>query len=258
MKRLSKSEFDKHLVELQIELVKLQHWVKQNNKRVVILFEGRDTAGKGGVIKRIVDKLNPRICRIAALGVPTEKERSQWYFQRYVSHLPSGGEIVLFDRSWYNRAGVEKVMGFCTEQEHSEFLRACPEFERMLINDGIILFKYWFSISFEVQQARFEQRLSNPVKRWKFSEMDLESRHKWNEYSVAKDLMLQHTDTEFSPWYLVDADDKRRARLNCIRHFLSQLAYGELCYPEIKLDKVRPPTLSRPDHDGYHHVEKFY
>ena len=258
MKNLSKPEFENYLRKLQVELVKLQHWVKHNNKRVVVLFEGRDAAGKGGVIKRIVDKLNPRICRIAALGVPSDKERSQWYFQRYVSHLPSAGEIVLFDRSWYNRAGVEKVMGFCSEAEHTEFLRACPEFERMLINDGIILFKYWFSVSFEVQQARFEQRISNPIKRWKFSEMDLVSRHKWNEYSEAKDQMLHHTDTEFSPWYLVDADDKRRARLNCIRHFLSKLPYSELSYSEVKLDKVTPPTIARPDHDSYHHVEQYY
>ena len=207
--KMGNTEYLKELRNLEIELVKLQEWVKANRLKVVAVFEGRDAAGKGGVIKTIAGCLNPRICRIVALGVPTEKEKSQWYFQRYVSELPSGGEIVLFDRSWYNRAGVEKVMGFCTDEEYEEFLRSCPEFERMLIRSGIILIKYWFSISDKEQEKRFQDRIKDPTKRWKISQMDVESREKWVEYSMAKDKMFSYTDTRQSPWFVVPADDKR-------------------------------------------------
>ncbi|HBC79512.1 MAG TPA: polyphosphate kinase 2, partial [Bacteroidales bacterium] len=231
---------------------KLQEWVKANKLRVVVIFEGRDAAGKGGVIKTIAGCLNPRICRIVALGIPTEKEKSQWYFQRYVSELPSGGEITLFDRSWYNRAGVEKVMGYCTNEEYEEFLRSCPEFERMLIRSGIILIKYWFSISDKEQENRFQDRIKDPTKRWKISQMDIESRDKWVEYSMAKDKMFSYTDTRQSPWYVVPADDKRRARLNCIDHFLTLIPYKDLTVKAIKLPPlkhdvayVRPPITEQ-------------
>ncbi|OFY72754.1 MAG: polyphosphate kinase 2, partial [Bacteroidetes bacterium RBG_19FT_COMBO_42_7] len=233
-------------------LVKLQEWVKANKLRVVVIFEGRDAAGKGGVIKTIAGCLNPRICRIVALGIPTEKEKTQWYFQRYVSELPSGGEIVLFDRSWYNRAGVEKVMGYCTNEDYEEFLRSCPEFERMLIRSGIILIKYWFSISDSEQEIRFQDRIKDPTKRWKISQMDIVSRDKWVEYSMAKDKMFSYTDTKQSPWYVVPADDKRRARLNCIDHFLSLIPYNDLTQKPIKLPPlkydvayVRPPITDQ-------------
>ena len=239
-------------MKLAIELVKLQEWVKTNKLRVVVVFEGRDAAGKGGVIKTIAGCLNPRICRIVALGIPTEKEKTQWYFQRYVSQLPAGGEIVLFDRSWYNRAGVEKVMGYCTPEEYEEFLRSCPEFERMLIRSGIILMKYWFSISDKEQESRFQERIKDPSKRWKISPMDIESRDKWVEYSMAKDKMFSFTDTKQSPWYVVPADDKRRARLNCIDHFLSLIPYKDLTpkpfkLPPLKYDVayVRPPITDQ-------------
>src|SRR4051794_40935553 len=208
----------KELFRLQGELVKLQSWVQQNKLKVVVIFEGRDSAGKGGVIKRITQRLNPRVCRVAALPAPSERERSQWYFQRYVAHLPAGGEMVLFDRSWYNRAGVERVMGFCTDEEYEEFLRSCPEFERMLIRSGIVLVKYWFSISDTEQEHRFMARADNPDKRWKLSQMDLKSRQHFVDYSRAKDTMFQYTDTKWSPWWVVDAEDKRRAHLNCIHH----------------------------------------
>jgi polyphosphate kinase 2 len=215
---------------------------------VVVVFEGRDAAGKGGVIKRITERLNPRICRVVALGTPTEKEKSQWYFQRYVPHLPAAGEMVLFDRSWYNRAGVEKVMGFCTDAEYWDFLRACPNFERMLIRSGIILIKYWFSVSEEEQEKRFQARLLDPTKRWKLSAIDLESRARWVEYSKAKDEMFSYTDTKICPWYVVDADDKKKARLNTIQHLMSLIPFEDLTPEPLELSErshssgyVRPP-----------------
>lgn len=232
--------YEKELYRLQLELVKLQEWIKHKGLRVVVVFEGRDAAGKGGVIKRISDSLSPRICRIEALPKPTEKEESQWYFQRYVERLPSAGEMVLFDRSWYNRAGVEKVMGFCTDDEYNEFLRSCPLFEEMLLRSGIILIKYWFSVSDDEQERRFQSRLTDPAKRWKLSPMDLESRSRWIEYSKAKDFMFAYTDTKISPWFVVDADIKKHARLNCIRHLLDQIDYEDLTPSSIEL----PPRQS--------------
>ncbi|CAN5812596.1 polyphosphate kinase 2 [soil metagenome] len=220
--------YERELARLQLELAKLQEWIRHEGLRVVVVFEGRDTAGKGGVIKRIVERLNPRIVRVAALPAPTKRERSQWYFQRYATHFPASGEMVLFDRSWYNRAGVERVMGFCTEEEYEEFLRACPEFEQMLVRDGIILIKYWFSVSEEEQERRFQQRMDNPVKRWKLSPMDLEARAKWIEYSRAKDEMFEHTNIEQAPWYVVNAEVQKHARLNCIAHLLQQIPYEDL------------------------------
>ncbi|MBN2611650.1 MAG: polyphosphate kinase 2 [Bacteroidales bacterium] len=246
--KLDNNFYEKELEKLQIELVKLQEWIKAKNLKVVVIFEGRDAAGKGGVIKRITQRLNPRICRVVALGTPTEKEKTQWYFQRYAAHLPAAGEMVLFDRSWYNRAGVEHVMGFCTQEEYQEFLRTCPEFERMLLRSGITLIKYWFSVSDEVQEKRFKDRLEDPAKRWKLSPMDLASREKWVEYSEAKDEMFKYTDLKQSPWYVVEADDKKRARLNCIHHLLSLIPYKDLTPEPIKLPPrqerkgyVRPP-----------------
>ncbi len=250
--KLQVNEYEELLLPLEIELVKLQEWVKANKLKVVVIFEGRDAAGKGGVIKTISGCLNPRICRIVALGIPTEKEKSQWYFQRYVSELPAGGEIVLFDRSWYNRAGVEKVMSYCSDEEYEEFLRSCPEFEKMLIRSGISLIKYWFSVSDHEQEKRFQDRISDPTKRWKISQMDIESRDKWVEYSMAKDKMFSYTDTKQSPWFVVRADDKRRARLNCISHLLSMIPYedltpGSLKLPPLKYDVayVRPPVTEQ-------------
>ncbi len=233
--KLPKKLYNKELERLQIELVKLQEWIKFQGLKVAVLFEGRDAAGKGGVIKRITESLNPRICRVVALGVPTERERTQWYFQRYVAQLPAAGEMVLFDRSWYNRAGVERVMGFCSDEEYWEFLRSCPELEYMLIRSGLILIKYWFSVSDEEQETRFQKRLSDPAKRWKLSPMDMESRTRWVEYSKAKDIMFEHTDTDKSPWYVVKADNKKRARLNCIHHLLSLIPYKDLTPGEIKM-----------------------
>ncbi|MBB6460126.1 polyphosphate kinase 2 [Flammeovirga kamogawensis] len=244
--KLKKEYYEEELIRMQNELVKMQEWVKHTGMKVVVLFEGRDAAGKGGVIKRITERLNPRVARIVALGVPTEKEKSQWYFQRYVSHLPAAGEIVLFDRSWYNRTGVEKVMGFCTDDQYEEFLRTCPEFEKMLIRSGIILIKYWFSVSDDEQEKRFKERINSPIKRWKFSEMDLESRSKWVEYSKAKDNMFAYTDTKQSPWYVVKADDKKKARLNCISHFLSKVPYEEIKYKTIDLPKISKEGYIRP------------
>jgi len=248
-RKLGRIEFEKLLRKKEIELVKLQEWVKANKLKVVVIFEGRDAAGKGGVIKTIAGCLNPRICRIVALGIPTEREKTQWYFQRYVTELPAAGEIVLLDRSWYNRAGVEKVMGYCTNEEYEEFLRSCPEFEKMLIRSGIILVKYWFSVSDREQEKRFQDRIQDPTKRWKISPMDVESRDKWVEYSMAKDKMFSFTDTKQSPWYVVRADDKRRARLNTIDHFLSLIPYKDLTpkpfkLPPLKRDVayVRPPV----------------
>ncbi|MBF0179296.1 MAG: polyphosphate kinase 2 [Magnetococcales bacterium] len=226
--KISEADYLKELARLHVELVKLQEWVKVKGLKVVVLFEGRDAAGKGGVIKRITEPLSPRIARVVALGTPTEREKTQWYFQRYVPHLPGAGEMCLFDRSWYNRAGVERVMGFCTDDEYREFLRSCPEFERMLVRSGIILIKYWFSVSDKEQEKRFLSRTKDPTKQWKVSPMDLESRMRWEEYSRAKDAMFSYTDTKQNPWYVVDADIKTHARLNCISHLLSQIPYEDL------------------------------
>ena len=246
--KLSENFYLQELEKLQLELVRLQEWIKYKGLRVVVIFEGRDAAGKGGTIKRITESLNPRICRVVALGVPTEREKTQWYFQRYTDHLPASGEIVLFDRSWYNRAGVEQVMGYCNEEEYWDFLRSCPNFENMLIRSGIILIKYWFSVSDKEQERRFRQRIEDPTRRWKISPMDVESRLKWIDYSKAKDDMFSYTDTKQSPWYVVEADDKRRARLNCISHLLSMIPYEEVPretieLPPLEKDKsyVRPP-----------------
>ena len=232
----------RELATLQIELVKLQQWIKHAGLKVVILFEGRDAAGKGGAIKTILLRLNPRYARIAALGTPTERERTEWYFQRYVAHLPAAGEMVLFDRSWYNRAGVERVMGFCTEDEYQEFLRSCPEFERMLVRSGIVLIKYWFSVSDEEQERRFQGRIDDPTKRWKLSPMDLQSRARWVEYSKAKDEMFAHADIKQAPWYVVNADSKKRARLNVIHHLLSLIPYEDLTPEPIVLPPREPDS----------------
>ncbi len=246
--KLKYEHYEKELARLQAELLKLQYWVKENNLKVAVIFEGRDAAGKGGVIKRITEPLNPRSVRIAALAKPTERERGQWYFQRYVQHLPAEGEIVIFDRSWYNRAGVERVMGFCTEEEYQEFLRSCPEFENMLIRSGIILIKYWFAIDDEQQDKRFHARNNDPLKRWKLSDIDLLARSKWVDYSKAKDDMFAHTDTKESPWFVVNANVKRHARLNCMSHLLSQIPYKDLTPEAVELDPLiideeydRPP-----------------
>jgi polyphosphate kinase 2 len=247
-RRINNKVYNKELEKLQIELVKLQEWIKFKKLKVVVIFEGRDAAGKGGVIKRIAQSLNPRNCKIVALGTPSERDKTRWYFQRYVQHLPAGGEMVLFDRSWYNRAGVEHVMNFCTTEEYHEFMRTCPEFERMLIRSGIILIKYWFSVSDEEQERRFLSRINDPKKQWKISPMDLESREKWMDYSKAKDEMFKYTDTKQSPWLVVPADNKKIARLNCISHLLSMIPYEELEHettvlPPRKLDEgyIRPP-----------------
>lgn len=233
------------LVRLQGELIKLQDWVKETGSRVVVLFEGRDAAGKGGVIKRITQRLNPRICRVAALPAPTERERTQWYFQRYVANLPAAGEIVLFDRSWYNRAGVERVMNFCSDDEYEEFFRSVPEFERMLVRSGIKLIKYWFSITDDEQEARFEARISDPLKQWKLSPMDLESRKRWEAYTKAKEIMLERSSIPEAPWWVVQAVDKKRARLNCINHLLTQIPYQDITKPEV----VLPPRVYHPDYE---------
>ncbi|HCY01299.1 MAG TPA: polyphosphate kinase 2 [Bacteroidales bacterium] len=251
-KKIKRKVYEKELYKLQIELIKLQEWVKQKKLKVVVIFEGRDAAGKGGVINTITEVLNPRFCKVVALGVPTEREKSQWYFQRYVAHLPAEGEIVLFDRSWYNRAGVEHVMGFCTEDEYVEFLRSCPEFERMLERSDIILIKYWFSVSDAEQEKRFLARNEDPVKRWKLSPMDIESRSKWVHYSMAKDTMFAHTDVKQAPWYVVHADDKKRARLNCIHHLLNLIPYQDLTPKPIEIPErkddfsyIRPPISNQ-------------
>ena len=236
----NRRQYFRELFRLQGELVKLQDWVKNTGHKVVILFEGRDAAGKGGVIKRITQRLNPRVCRVAALPAPNDRERTQWYFQRYVSHLPAAGEIVLFDRSWYNRAGVERVMGFCTDEQYEEFFRTVPEFEKMLVSSGIQLIKYWFSISDEEQQSRFLGRIHDPLKQWKLSPMDLESRSRWEDYTKAKEIMLERTHIAQAPWWVVQADDKKKARLNCIHHLLEQMPYGEIEHPAIVLpERVR-------------------
>ncbi|MER6472647.1 polyphosphate kinase 2 [Streptomyces collinus] len=248
--RLPRKTYEKELLRLQAELVKLQEWVRAERARLVIVFEGRDAAGKGGTIQRVTEHLNPRVARIAALPAPTERERTQWYFQRYVEHLPAAGEIVLFDRSWYNRAGVEHVMGFCTQDEYQRFLRQCPIFERMLVEDGILLRKYWFSVSDAVQQERFRRRLEDPLRRWKLSPMDLESLSRWEAYSRAKDAMFVHTDIPEAPWNVVESDDKRRARLNMIAHLLGSVPYQEVPPPVLELPE-RPPSTGyeRPPRD---------
>lgn len=250
--RLSTKDYNAELGRLNVELVRLQEWIRHKGLKVVVLFEGRDAAGKGGTIKRITESLSPRVCRVEALPAPTERERSQWYFQRYVAYLPSAGEMVLFDRSWYNRAGVERVMGFCTEEEHQEFLRSCPEFERMLVRSGIILIKYWFSVSDSVQEKRFQARIQDPTRRWKLSPMDLESRSRWVEYSRAKDEVFRHTDIKQAPWYVVNSDHKKRARLNVMAHLLSVIPYEDLTPTPIELPPrqqetgyVRPPLTDQ-------------
>ena len=245
-KPLKKAFYEHELALLQRELVKLQEWVRHEQLKVCVLFEGRDAAGKGGTIKRIAERTNPRVVRVVALDKPSDREQSQWYFQRYVEQLPAGGEIVLFDRSWYNRAGVEHVMGFCTQEEYEEFLRSCPEFERMLIRSGLVLVKYWFSVSDAEQERRFQDRINNPEKRWKLSRMDLESRARWADYSRAKDAMFQFTDTKSSPWWVVDANDKRRARLNCIRHLLDTVPYHDVTSQKLKLPRRQPDDYVRP------------
>jgi polyphosphate kinase 2 len=239
--RLSAEAYEKELERLQSELLYMQEWIQHEGLRLVVLFEGRDTAGKGGTIKRITELLNPRYCKVVALAAPTERERTQWYFQRYVAHLPAAGEIVLFDRSWYNRAGVEKVMGFCSQDDYDEFLRDCPRFERSLLRSGITLVKYWLSVSDEEQERRFQKRIKNPHKRWKLSTIDLQARAHWVDYSEAKDVMFAHTDTDESPWWVVEADDKRTARLNLISHLLEQIPYERLPMGEVSL----PPRQER-------------
>ena len=246
--KIKNAYYESELARMQIELVKLQEWIRKEGLKVVVLFEGRDAAGKGGVIKRITQNLNPRVCRVAALPAPTEREKTQWYFQRYAEHLPAAGEMVLFDRSWYNRAGVERVMGFCSNEEYQEFMRSCPEFERMLVRSGIQLIKYWFSVSDDEQEKRFQARRLDPTKQWKLSPMDIESRNRWVEYSKAKDDMFAHTDIKQAPWYVVDADVKKHARLNCIHHLLSAIPYQDIKAEEVKLSArkkqgayVRPP-----------------
>lgn len=253
--RLKKSVYDVELFRLQAELVKMQEWVRREGERVVVIFEGRDAAGKGSTIKRVAQYLNPRVARIVALPTPTERERTQWYFQRYVEHLPAAGEIVLFDRSWYNRAGVERVLGYCTPEEHQRFLRQCPIFERMLVEDGIRLHKYWFSVSDVEQQRRFESRLTDPMRRWKLSTTDLESITRWEDYSRAKDDMLVHTDIPEARWNVVESDDKRRSRINMIAHLISQIPYQDVEQPELTLPE-RPPSRGyvRPDRSLQHEV----
>ena len=251
-KRMSTKDYEEEMRKLQIELVKLQEWIKYKGLKVVVIFEGRDAAGKGGTIKRITETLNPRFTRVAALPAPTEREKTQWYFQRYAAHLPAGGEMVLMDRSWYNRAGVERVMGFCTEEEYLEFLRSCPSFERMLIRSGIKLIKYWFSVSDEEQEKRFQARIDDPTKRWKLSPMDLTARSRWVDYSRAKDEMFSYTDIKEAPWWVVNADNKKLARLNCISHLLAQIPYEDLTPAPLSLPPrqsdvgyIRPPITSQ-------------
>ncbi|MCB9420072.1 MAG: polyphosphate kinase 2 [Ardenticatenaceae bacterium] len=242
--KLENEFYESEMLRLQEELVKLQYWVKEKGLRVVIVFEGRDAAGKGGVIKRITERTNPRVVRVVALGIPTEREKSQWYFQRWSAHLPAAGEIVLFDRSWYTRAITEYVMGFCTEEQYQEFMRSCPQYERMLVRSGIILLKYWFSVSDEEQEKRFQQRSQDPRRRWKLSPMDIKSRDKWEEYSKAKDRMFDYTDIKQAPWYVVNSDDKKRARLNCISHIVSMIPYEDILPDPFDL----PP---RKEESGY-------
>jgi polyphosphate kinase 2 len=246
-KQLAKKNYEKELRRLQVELVQLEEWIRHNSLRVVVVFEGRDTAGKGGIIKRITALLNPRYCRVVALTAPTEREKTQWYFQRYIEHLPAAGEMVLFDRSWYNRAGVERVMGFCTDEEYKEFKRACPEFERMLVRSGIILIKYWLSVSDDEQERRFKARIKDPSKRWKLSPMDLQARARWVDYSEAKDKMFKFSDIKEAPWHVVETDNKRAAHLNLITHFLKQIPYSEVPQEkEFKLPSRQKRNYNRP------------
>ncbi|HEY9643640.1 MAG TPA: polyphosphate kinase 2 [Coleofasciculaceae cyanobacterium] len=257
--KLSNKYYEQELAKLQLELVKMQYWAKFTGTRIVILFEGRDAAGKGGTIKRITEPLNPRGCRIVALSTPSDRERTEWYFQRYVAHLPSAGEIVCFDRSWYNRAGVEHVMGFCNEVEYKEFMQTCPEFERMLVRSGIILLKYWFSISDDEQERRFQSRLTDPARRWKLSPMDLESRERWVEYSKAKDAMFAHTNIPEAPWFTVEADDKKRSRLNCIHHILTKVPYVDMTPDPPELPPRQPAdTYIRPPLNEQFFVPQLY
>ncbi len=250
-------KYEKKLQELQIELVKLQDWVIDKGKKIAIIFEGRDAAGKGGTIKRITENLNPRYCKIVALATPTDREKSQWYYQRYITHLPASGEIVILDRSWYNRGGVERVMGFCTEKQYVNFLQTCPEFERMIISSGIQLIKYWFSVSAEEQMKRFKARAEDPTKGWKLSPMDLESVNRWDDYSKAKDNMFEHTDTQFSPWYVVESDNKKKARINCINHFLNLVPYTAIESPEVILpNRVQQKNYERPPRSIYNYVSE--
>ncbi len=257
--KLKAEYYENELLHMQEELVKLQYWIKARNLRVVIVFEGRDAAGKGGVIKRIIERTNPRVIRVVALGIPTEREKTQWYFQRWVAHLPAGGEMVLFDRSWYTRAVTEHVHGFCTEREYLEFLRSCPQFERMLVRSGIILLKYWFSVSDDEQERRFQLRARDPKRRWKLSEMDLRSRDMWEEYSRAKDRMFDYTDIKQAPWFVVNADDKRRARLNCISHLLNSIPYEDILPPPIELPvRERDSAYIRPPIEEQTFVPEIY
>jgi polyphosphate kinase len=247
---ISKSGYEKELLRLQTELVRMQEWIIHEGVRLLVIFEGRDTAGKGGTIKRIMERLNARYCRVVALGTPTERERSQWYFQRYVGHLPAAGEIVLFDRSWYNRAGVERVMGFCTDDEYADFLRTCPMMERAFVRSGIIVVKYWLSLSDEEQERRFTDRINNPGKRWKLSPMDLEARARWVDYAEAKDEMFAYTDIKEAPWHVVDADDKKSARLNVISHLLDTVAHEEVPHQPIELPPRQERSYERPPLDS--------
>ena len=257
--RLKKKIYELELSKVQAELVKMQYWVKATGYRIVILFEGRDAAGKGGSIKRLTEPMNPRGCRVVALGTPSDQQKTQWYFQRYVEHLPSAGEIVIFDRSWYNRAGVEKVMGFATEKQVEQFYIACPQFEKMLAEDGILLLKYWFSINDEEQEKRFQERIENEQRRWKLSPMDIESRNRWVEYSKAKDAMMAHTHSPEAPWFTVEADDKRRARLNCLHHVLSKVPYQDMTPPPIKLpNRPKQGTYQRPPINEQFFVQNHY
>jgi polyphosphate kinase 2 len=255
MERLRKKAYEEELIRLQVELVKMTEWIRDSGARVVVIFEGRDAAGKGGALKRITEHLNPRIARIVALPVPTERQRTQWYFQRYVEQLPAAGEMVLFDRSWYNRAGIEKVLGFCTPTEHQRFLRQCPIFERLLVDDGISLTKYWFSVSDDEQARRFTARIEDPMRRWKLSSTDLSSRTRWIDFSRAKDEMFVHTDIPDAPWFVVEADDKRRARVNCMAHLLTRVPYEARAVPRIELpDRQSDQGYVRPPREEYTYV----
>ncbi|MEW6754636.1 MAG: polyphosphate kinase 2 [Candidatus Latescibacterota bacterium] len=257
--KLSREIYDRELQRLQLELVKLQYWVKEKGMRVVLVFEGRDAAGKGGIIQRITELLNPRGCRVVALGVPSDREKTQWYFQRYAAHLPAAGEIVVFDRSWYNRAGVERIFGFCTDAEYKEFMRSCPEFERMLVRSGIVLLKYWLSVSHDEQERRFQARAKDPTKRWKLSPIDLESRDRWVEYSKAKDELFFYTDISEAHWYTVEADDKRRARLNCLAHILEKIPYEDVTPKPTKLPPPKKQAeYHRPPRSDQHIVPDRY
>lgn len=257
---LEQDFYEKELARLQFEMVKMQYWLNASSERIIVIFEGRDAAGKGGLIKRMVEPLNQRGYRVVALGTPSDREKTQWYFQRYVQHLPAAGELVIFDRSWYNRAGVERVMNFCTENQYWEFLRSCPEFERMLVRSGIRLIKYWLSVSDEEQERRFQSRAKDPMRRWKLSPIDLETRLRWVEYSKAKDMMVEYTDIPEAPWYQVESDDKERARLNVMRHFLSLIPYKDMIPAPIELPP-RPPEdehYKRPDRSRYTYVPDYY